>query len=152
MDGPMTYASWRPYAPTPTCVKHTFWAYTSPKPKRHIDRFSSFCTAHLRVYLYFTMGRPFPLYISPCYGGSGPHLISGSLGPYPSPQPNGILIGSAVFPVLTTATDRPTDRQTDRQTDRPRYSVSNSTVTIGRIYVAYCGRIFMTSGKRGSPS
>jgi len=37
-------------------------------------------------------------------------------------NPNGILIGSAVFAGLTVATDQPTDRQTDT----PRYSVCNN--------------------------
>jgi len=36
------------------------WAYPSPQPKRHLDRFSRFCTYDRRVSLYFTIGRPFP--------------------------------------------------------------------------------------------
>jgi len=34
----------------------------------------------------------------------------------PAHNPNGILIGAAVFAGLTSVTDRPTERQTDRQT------------------------------------
>ena len=33
------------------------------------------------VSLYFTMGRLFHLKITPSHGGSGPHLVHGSLGP-----------------------------------------------------------------------
>jgi len=36
------------------------WAYQSPQPKWHLNRFGNFCTAHGRESLYFTMGRPFP--------------------------------------------------------------------------------------------
>jgi len=35
-------------------------AHLSPQPKRQIDQFSCFCTAHSRKSLYFTMGAPFP--------------------------------------------------------------------------------------------
>ena len=35
-------------------------AHPSPQPKRQIDQFSHFCTAHGRKSLYFTMGAPFP--------------------------------------------------------------------------------------------
>jgi len=35
-------------------------AHTSPQPKRQINQFSHFCTAHGRKSLYFTMGAPFP--------------------------------------------------------------------------------------------
>jgi len=33
------------------------WAHPSLNPKRHLDRFSRFCTAHGRAFVYFTMGR-----------------------------------------------------------------------------------------------
>jgi len=51
MDGSIVFTRWHQCAPhlTPESI-----------PKRHIDRFSRFCTAHGR-FLYFTMGRPFPL-------------------------------------------------------------------------------------------
>jgi len=35
-------------------------AHPSSQSKRHLDRFSRFCTDDHRVFLYFTMGRPFP--------------------------------------------------------------------------------------------
>jgi len=37
------------------------WSHPSLQPKRHLDQFSRFCTAHSRVSHYFTMGR----YVSP---------------------------------------------------------------------------------------
>ena len=36
-----------------------FLTHPSPLPKRHLDRFSRFCTAGGRESLYFTIGRPF---------------------------------------------------------------------------------------------
>ena len=61
---------------------HDFLAHPSPQPKRHLDRFSHFCTAQRRVSLYFTMDRPFSAQNCPFpWGGSGPHLIRGCLGP-----------------------------------------------------------------------
>jgi len=36
------------------------WAYPSPPPQRHLDRFSRCCTVHCSVSQYFTMGRHFP--------------------------------------------------------------------------------------------
>jgi len=38
-------------------------------PHWYLDRFRHFCTAHGRVSLYFTMGRPFPLRIADLHGG-----------------------------------------------------------------------------------
>jgi len=35
-------------------------AHSSPQPKRQIDRFSRFCTAHSRKSVYFTIGALFP--------------------------------------------------------------------------------------------
>jgi len=69
-----------------------------------------------------------PLKIVPSSGGSGPHLIRGSLGPPATPvlDPNGGSIDSAVF---CRAHSVP-NRQTDRQTDHATWSV-----TTGRIYV-----------------
>jgi len=43
---------------------------------------------------------PFPLKIAPSHGGSRPHLIQ-FLGPIKAHNPNGILIGSAVFAQFT---------------------------------------------------
>jgi len=42
-------------------------AHPSPRPKRQIDRFSRFCTAHGRMSLYFTMGDLSPK-IAPSHG------------------------------------------------------------------------------------
>jgi len=55
-------------------LTHGSLGQLSPYPKRHLDRFSRFCTAHGRQFLYFTMDRPFPLKIVPFTWGSGPHL------------------------------------------------------------------------------
>jgi len=51
-------------------------------------------------------------------GGSGPPSNTWFPGPTRVLDPNGILIGAAVFAGLTSVTDR--------QTDRPCYSVGNS--------------------------
>jgi len=114
------------------------WAYTSPQPKRHLNRFSRFCTAHCTVSLYFTTGRPFPLKIAPSHGESGPPSNTWFLGPTRVLNPNGIAIGSAVFVGLTAVTDR---RQTDHATQ---------SVTIHLCVVLQCGLIIqcMTSGQR----
>jgi len=42
--------------------------HPSPQPKRQIDRFSRFCTAHGRKSLYFTVGNPFPKIAPPDEG------------------------------------------------------------------------------------
>jgi len=62
---------WRQYAPHPI---HASLGIPSPQPKRHLDRFSHFCTAHGRASLYFIIGRLLT------HGGPGPHLIHDSLG------------------------------------------------------------------------
>ena len=54
---------------------------------------------------------------------------------HPSPQPNSISIGVAVFAGLTSVTDRPTDRPTDHAT---------RSVRIDRIYVR-CGLVMTQS-------
>ena len=56
------------------------------------------------------MSRLFPLKITLSHGGSGPHLIHGSLGP-PEPKRH-LSIGSVVFAGLTSVTGQQTDRQT----------------------------------------
>ena len=101
------------------------WAQLTRLPKRHLDRFIRFCTVHSRACLYFTMGRPLSPKFSLPVGGSGLHLLHGSLSsrcPPKAHNPNSISIGSACFARLTTVRDR----QTDRQTDRPRYLVCNN--------------------------
>ena len=70
----------RPHLP------HDSWGHPSPLPKRHLDRFNCFCTDDHRVSLHFTMGRPFPHQKNiTSHGGSGPHLIHGSMGQPESP-------------------------------------------------------------------
>jgi len=47
----------------PVCtpiLNMVLWAHQSPQPKHHLSRFSCFCTAHGRVFLYITVGCPFP--------------------------------------------------------------------------------------------
>jgi len=55
-------------------------AHPSPQPKRQIDRFGHFYTAHRRKPLYFTMGDPFPRKLPLIMRESGPHLTHDSLG------------------------------------------------------------------------
>jgi len=44
-----------------TSMKHMIpWVHASPKAKRHLDRFSEFCTDDHRMFLYFTMVCQFP--------------------------------------------------------------------------------------------
>jgi len=43
----------------PMCPPMRVSAHLNARPKRHLDRFSRFCTDHGRVSLYFTTGRPF---------------------------------------------------------------------------------------------
>jgi len=94
------------------------WANPSPQPKQHLDRFSRLCRDDRSVPILYN-GTPLPPSKLP--------LPTGDLGPpsntwYPGPtqvlNPNGILIGSAVFAGLTSVTDR--------ITERPRYSVGNN--------------------------
>jgi len=85
------------------------WAHLSPQPKRHLDRFNCFCTDDGTLSLYFTMGRPFPEKKLPLpMGGSGFPSNTWFPGPSRVLNPNGILIGSAVFAGLTSVTDRQT--------------------------------------------
>jgi len=53
-----------------------------------------------RVPILYSGSPLFALQIASSHGGSGPHVIHGSLSP---PEPYGISIGSAVFTGLTTA-------------------------------------------------
>ena len=70
-------------------------------PKRQIDQFSRFCTAHGRKSLYFTMGAPFPQNCPFPWGS----LIHESNTWFPGRttvlNPNHNLIGSAVFAQMT---------------------------------------------------
>jgi len=100
------------------------WAHANSQPKRHLDRFSRFCTAHSRASLYFTVGHPFPQNCPfPC----------GIWIPYNSPtwipDPSELTTETAsrsVEPFLQGSLPWQTDRQTDHAT---------RSVTIGRIYV-----------------
>ena len=81
----------------------------SPQPKQQIDRFSCFCTAHGRKYSPYTLQwatlspeLPLPM------GGSGPPSNTWFSKPTWVLNPNSISIGSAVFAVLTSVTDRQT--------------------------------------------
>ena len=58
----------------------TPWAHPSPQTKRHLHRFSCFCTDDHRVSLYFTIGRPFPPQNCQFPWGSGRPSIHGSIG------------------------------------------------------------------------
>jgi len=120
-----------------------YTAHPSPQPKRHLHRFSRFCTDDRRVSLYFTMGRTFPRSRLPLpMGGCGPQSNTWFPGPTRVFNPNGIAIGAAVFAGLTSMTDR----QTDRPTDRPRYSVGNNRPHTTYV-VLRCGLIITTNGQ-----
>jgi len=75
-------------------------AHLNPQPKRQIDQFSHFCTAHGRKSPHFTMGNPFPK-IAPSHGGPGSPSNVWFLGPVRAYNPNGITISSAVFARVT---------------------------------------------------
>ena len=62
--------------------------------------------------LYFSLTLKFPLKIAPSNGGSGPPSNAWFAGLTRVINPNGIVIGSAVFAGLTSVTDRLTDQQT----------------------------------------
>jgi len=99
------------------------WANPSPYPKRHLDHFSSFCTAQSRASLYI-MGRHFLPQIAPSHR---PYLIHGSLGtPESTTQTASRSVQSFLHGSRSCQTDRPTDRQTDHATP---------SVKVGRIYV-----------------
>jgi len=61
-------------------------AHSSPQPKRQINRFSRFCTAHCRKCLYFTMGDPFPPKLLLLVGDRDPHLLRDAFWGRRSPQ------------------------------------------------------------------
>jgi len=96
----------RQVAPVCTLSATCFFGPTCVQIKRHLDRFSRFCTAHGRVSLYFTMDTTFPQ-IAPSYEWSGPHLVHDSFG-----------------------TSEPITQTASQSTDHATWSV-----TIGRVYV-----------------
>jgi len=100
MDGLMVFSRWRQCA----LLLNTFpWSHRNPNPKRHLEHFSHFCTAHGRASLYFTVGRTFPLPQNcPFPRRSGYLSNTWFLGPIRANNPNGISIDSVVFAQLTT--------------------------------------------------
>jgi len=86
-------------------------------PKKHLDQFSCFCTAHETESLYFTMVCQFPTpsKLPLCMGDLYLHLIHGSLSPHAKWHLNWFSRFSRAY-----------DRDRDRLTDRPRYSVSKN--------------------------
>jgi len=77
-------------------------AHPSPQPKRQVDRFSRFCTAHGRNVPIPYNGRPFPPKVPLPVGQSEPPSNTRFFGPFRAHNPNGIPIGSAVFAQVTT--------------------------------------------------
>jgi len=95
------------------------WTHLSPYPKRHLDGFSRFCTAHCRAPILYN-GPPLPLKIAPSRG----EICTPSntcFWAHPSPQLKQHLDRFSHFCSVGDC-----DRRTDRQTDRPCYSVSNN--------------------------
>jgi len=72
-------------------------AHPSWQPKWQIDWFY---TAYGRKFLYFTVGNPFPQNCPFSCGDQEPHLTR-FVRPIRAHNPNGILIGSAVFAQMT---------------------------------------------------
>ena len=89
------------------------WAHPSSQPKRHLDRFSRFCTAHTYT-LQWTIPSSSKLFL--CRRDLDHCLMRGSLGPLES-TPQTYLDRFSHF---CGAHDR------DRPTDRLRYSVCNN--------------------------
>ena len=105
---------------TPVCTRliMLLWAHRSSNPKRHLDRFSHFCTAHGSV----PSGIPGHV-ISPknCIFAWGDlELMHSSLAPLES------LTQTASQSVHRFCRAHYCHRQTDRQTDRTCYSVCSS--------------------------
>ena len=94
---PLMTADWRHLANTIELVHPS--AHSSRQPKRQMDRFSRFCTAHGRKCLYFTMGAPIHQNCSFSWGIWTPSNTI--LGPTPAQNPNCTSIGSAVFAQMT---------------------------------------------------
>ena len=77
------------------------WANPSPNPKRHLDRFTCFCTAYGRASLYFTMGHPLLWKLLLPMAGSRPPSNTWFLEHTWAHNPNNISTGSAIFAQLT---------------------------------------------------
>jgi len=96
----------------------------SLQPKRHLDRFSPFCTDDYRVSRTSQWDAPF-LKIAPSHGDLHPHLTHGSTG---QPESSTQTASRSVQPFLRgSGLAIVTDRQIDRPSDKPRYSVGNNT-------------------------
>jgi len=111
------FTRWRQCPPPPnTCFLGSIRVQI---PKRHLDQFSRFCTAHGRVAILYT-GRPIsPLKFSLPAGDLHLHLIHGSLGQWAqlSPQTKWHLDRLSCFCRAPYC---------DRLTDTPCYSVCNA--------------------------
>jgi len=89
----------------PVCNTTTIrWAHPNAWPKRYLDRFSLFCTAHYSVPLGCNRP-PLPLKIADSHGEIWTPSNTRFLGPTRVFNPNGISIGSAVFAGLTNVLD-----------------------------------------------
>jgi len=107
-------------------LTHGSWVHATQHPKRHLDRFSRFCTVQAGRSLLYN-GLPFPPKMPLRWGSGLPsNRSTWFLEPSRAHNPNDISIGSAVF-CRAHYCDRQTDRQADFHTTR--------SVTIGSIYV-----------------
>jgi len=102
-------------------------------PKRHLDRFSRFCAAHIRLSLYFTMGRHFPSKITVSPSGSGSHITvvpwAGTLG-FPSQHSKRHLDRFSRFVGLTKVTNTQIHTQTYRPITTLLHMYSNRPLSL----------------------
>jgi len=99
-------SSIRLMSPTPSLyVPSSYWSAQSSLTKG--------CIAAAHAQYYFTMGCPSPSKLPLPKGGSGPHLIHGSLGP---PKSTTQKVSRLVQPFLQSSQPWETDRQTDHIT------------------------------------
>ena len=74
------------------------WTHSSPRPKRHLDQFSHFCTAHSSVSsVGHKWAYPSPKNCLFAWGNLHPHLIHGSLS---TPEPTTQMASRSVQPFL----------------------------------------------------
>jgi len=122
----------------PTCIPFNKsyilpWIHPSPHTKRLLDRVSP--SSRQTVPILYN-GPPLPYQNCPFAGGSGPHLMHGSLGPRESATQ---MASRSVQPFLQSSRSSQTNWPTDRQTDH-----TTPSVTTGRIYVVIrCGLIII---------
>jgi len=104
----LTHDSYGPSKPTTQRASRSVWPFLHRRPQSLPTLYN---------------GTPLPQSKLPLpMGGSGPPSTTWFPGPTRVLNPNGILIGAAIFAGLISVTDRPTDHATQ-------------SVTIGRIYV-----------------